>query len=43
MDRDKENEIERDKHQSGYKKRYKEIEVDIQEIETYMYRIDRYV
>ena len=31
---DKENGVERDGHQSGLTKRYKEIKVDSQEIET---------
>ena len=31
---DKENGVERDRHQFGLTKRYKEIEVDRQEIET---------
>ena len=32
--RNNENGVERDRHQSGMAKRYKEIEVDRQEIET---------
>ena len=32
--RDKENGVERDRYQSGLAKRYKEIKVDRQEIET---------
>ena len=31
---DKENGVKRDRHQSGFKKRYKETEVDRQVIET---------
>ena len=31
---DKENGVEKDRHQSGLTKRYKEIDVDRQEIET---------
>ena len=31
---DKENGVKKDKHESGLTKRYKEIEVDRQEIET---------
>ena len=39
IDRDKENGIERDRHQSVLTKRYKDIEVDREEIET---KIGRY-